>query len=620
MVREFANIDRVIDWGLVWGERRKAAAAEIAAAVNGDAFNGTGYNFSIDEIEQIVRDGPPPGANRSDVFHSIVGHYLGCNWSAEKILEHLRQFPNGIGGRYLREGRLHKEIARSAGKYAAARLPLVGSDGWVNGWEAKAPQLEILGQGQSTPEPEPEQEEPSPDGGLDADSDLDEQPPQDLQLPRSYVPEPAILKQEQGEPLPEQREEESELEDDNPDEGDLDGEHPRDPKLPPLYTHGDPDARPPENWLVKHLIPARGHGLLSGQWGAGKTFVMFDLASALMIGQPFLGHAIKRQCGVLLIAPEGADQVRLRLEAVVREKCGDMRRAPFCWYETAPMLLHQGSAEKLIAMARQAEHTLQREFGLPLGLIAIDTIAACAGYARAGDENDAAVGQAVMNILKTLAQALNCFALGVEHFGKNLEAGTRGASSKESAADLVIACLGDKELSGNVVNTRLAVRKNRGGRQGQEYPFALRIVKAPEPDEDGEPVTTMVVDWQAAPAGDTSAQPDPWQQCRRRDQQTAILRLKRILMSILAEKGVELPIPPDGPVVRMIDQEIVREQFYVQTPAEGTPEQKGRFRRQRYLSALDWAEQKRLIGVVEIGGLTYLYLLNPQEEAGEGSD
>jgi hypothetical protein len=75
-----------------------------------------------------------------------------------------------------------------------------------------------------------------------------------------------------------------------------------------------------------------------------------------------------------------------------------------------------------------------------------------------------------------------------------------------------------------------------------------------------------------------------------------------------------------GRTVRMVDQEIMREQFYVQTPAEGAPEQKGRFRRQRYLSALDWAEQKRLIGVVEIGGLTYLYLLNPQAEAEQTMD
>ena len=75
---------------------------------------------------------------------------------------------------------------------------------------------------------------------------------------------------------------------------------------------------------------------------------------------------------------------------------------------------------------------------MPLGLIVIDTIAACAGYTKAGDENDAATGQAVMNVLKVAAQELNCFVLGVDHFGKNLDAGTRGASSKEASADVVL--------------------------------------------------------------------------------------------------------------------------------------------------------------------------------------
>ena len=44
-------------------------------------------------------------------------------------------------------------------------------------------------------------------------------------------------------------------------------------------------------------------------------------------GQPFLGHTIKRQCGVLLIAAEGADEVRLRLDAVGP---GKMRRHAAC--------------------------------------------------------------------------------------------------------------------------------------------------------------------------------------------------------------------------------------------------------------------------------------------------
>jgi hypothetical protein len=405
-IRELGNINNVIKWGLVWGERRKAAAAEQATSSKGNGLESGGFRYSIEEVEQIVREGPPAGANRSDVFHAIVGHYVGCGWDLKRILAHLEQHPEGIGSRYLAEGRLGDEIARSAGKYAQTELPLGGNGGWT----AKAP-------------PEPE-EPPQPD-----------QPPED-------------------------ESEDPELDDDHDD--DLGEELPKhDPNLPRLYAHGDPDARPIKSWLIKGLIPALGHGLLSGQWGAGKTFVFFDLAASLSTGQPWLGHVVKRQCGVLLIAAEGADEVRLRLDAVVREKCGNMTRAPFRWFETAPLLMQKDAVKTLIAMARQAEASLQAEFGLPLGLIGIDTIATCAGYSRAGDEYDNAVGQAVMNVLKAIAQALNCFVLGVDHFGKSKEAGTRGTAVKEDASDVVWACLGDKALNGNVTNVAFVERITR---------------------------------------------------------------------------------------------------------------------------------------------------------------
>ena len=75
--------------------------------------------------------------------------------------------------------------------------------------------------------------------------------------------------------------------DDEDDEDDLDEleEKPQqDPKLPPLYSHGDTDPRPLKPWLLKPLMPAVGHGLLSEQWGAAKTFVVFDLAAAIWTG------------------------------------------------------------------------------------------------------------------------------------------------------------------------------------------------------------------------------------------------------------------------------------------------------------------------------------------------
>ena len=206
--------------------------------------------------------------------------------------------------------------------------------------------------------------------------------------------------------------------------------------------------------------------------------------------------------------------------------------------------------------------------------------------------------------------------LGVDHFGKNQLAGTRGAASKESAGDLVLACLGDKELSGSVTNTRLAVRKNRGGQQGQEFPFTLRVVEAPEPDEDGEPITTMVVDWQPAArrssgtAGSVGPMPAPGSAHG----------------GAAAEAGADGNLGrsrcrsangPDGPMVRMVDQEIVREQFYSHTPAEGTPKQKRQLRSLQFKRALGWAEDQQLIGIEEIDGVTYLRLSRPDREEEE---
>jgi hypothetical protein len=199
----------------------------------------------------------------------------------------------------------------------------------------------------------------------------------------------------------------------------------------------------------------------------------------------------------------------------------------------------------------------------------------------------------------------------------------------------VLACLGNKELSGSVTNTRLAVRKHRGGRQGQEYAFTLRVVEAPEPDEDGDLITTMVVDWLPAgsAAGDQAQpEPDPWiKGCRRDDQRAVMSRFKRVLLAALAEQGVEQPIPSkvgvktsgvpmvdevltrsfDAPFVRMVDQRVVREFFDFCTPQDTR-----QARYERFKAARDRAEQLGLLSAGNIGDITYLWLTRPEPKDG----
>ena len=55
-IRELTNIDHMLDWAVIWGKRRKTAAAQAKPA--GVNCNGGGNNYSVDQIEEIVRTGP----------------------------------------------------------------------------------------------------------------------------------------------------------------------------------------------------------------------------------------------------------------------------------------------------------------------------------------------------------------------------------------------------------------------------------------------------------------------------------------------------------------------------------------------------------------------------------
>jgi hypothetical protein len=61
----------------------------------------------------------------------------------------------------------------------------------------------------------------------------------------------------------------------------------------------------------------------------------------------------------------------------------------------------------------------------------------------------------------------------------------------------------------------------------------------------------------------------------------------------------------------MLDQECVREEFYDNVVADGTPEQKQANKQKRFRRTVDRAVAENLIGRRDIKGVTYLWFINP---------
>jgi RecA-family ATPase len=375
-----------------------------------------------------------------------------------------------------------------------------------------------------------------------------------------------------------------------------------------VHWHGDVDPRESRRWLIEDLIPEVGKGLVAGQWGTYKTFTVLEIAYCVMTGTPFLGFEIERPGGVLFIALEGQSEVAIRLQGLIDHKgAGKPRRAPFAWVETCPPLLAANAVDELAKIVDQVARKLRADFDLPLVLVVIDTVVIAAGYTKDGADNDTATTNAVLLTMARLAVKAGCFVFGVDHFGKNADVGTRGASVKEGNADVILALLGEKAVTGQVSNCRLAVRKRRSGEQGMEFPFTPRPAEMGV-NQRGKKQTTLVLDWGASTAPQGAKAKDDWGKGK------GIKVLRRIIMSMLVDQGIDLKPWADGPTVRALKMERVKAEFLKGYYVDGDTEAaRTHAKRTAFQRTIDSAADKDVITVREIGGEDFVWLTRRRE-------
>jgi RecA-family ATPase len=160
--------------------------------------------------------------------------------------------------------------------------------------------------------------------------------------------------------------------------------------------------------LIDGILPAAGLGFLYGASSAGKSFIAIDWALSLVSGKTVLDRVTMRS-GVLYIAAEGQAGMRKRVVAARSHHDLDDADMPFHYLPAFVDLADPDAEEigRVFSYARECSVEME-EFGAPLRLVIIDTMAAAAPSV---DENTAKDMGPLIFGLQKLAADLNCLVL-----------------------------------------------------------------------------------------------------------------------------------------------------------------------------------------------------------------
>lgn len=241
-------------------------------------------------------------------------------------------------------------------------------------------------------------------------------------------------------------------------------------------------------WRVKGLWPSVGLCFLGGPSMTGKTFWALDALARVCRGDQVLGRK-SLAAGVVYVGAEDPNGIRLRIEGL-RAELGPLPKDRFRFIGQAPDLTDAEDVDDLKSAILEARDAMQAQ-GVALGVICIDTMSAAIPGA---DENTAKDMSPVLSRLQALAVELGAMVLMVAHTGKDADRGLRGWSGLLANADGLIM-LEDPE--GNPTRVGKVV-KVKNGPAGDQFAFGLRVVTT-DVDEDGDDITTCVVDDESVP-------------------------------------------------------------------------------------------------------------------------
>lgn len=249
---------------------------------------------------------------------------------------------------------------------------------------------------------------------------------------------------------------------------------------------------PRSTWLLRPYIERNAIGILYGDFGTYKSFVVLDWAMRIALGLPALGHSWPApRAEVLFISAEGRGLAQRLRGWCIRNFPGEnyadvLKRAPLYCVEHPVNLSDPSSALSLVASVEA--------MAINPGLIVLDTMSRNSDGKIENSTTDAAAYLAVID--QGLRARYGCGVLLTHHVGHVEKSRIRGPIVLAANTDALIRI--EKSDSEQRVAT-ITVDRLKDAEPPAPQGLRACIVEIGETDEDGQPITTLALEATDAP-------------------------------------------------------------------------------------------------------------------------
>ena len=282
------------------------------------------------------------------------------------------------------------------------------------------------------------------------------------------------------------------------------------------------------DWLIKGILGTVGESAIYGPYASGKTFFTLDMCAHVAMGWPWQGRKVKQGAVVYISSEGGVGSMKNRFNAWCQAHDVDPKDVPI--YFLCAAVDFGNDTKDAEGIAEQIT-----DLNDPVVLVVVDTYARALAGLR---ENESDAVSAFLNNIASLKDASGHVCI-IHHPGKDAGRGMRGSYALPAALDTVIELKRDEDAK----ITNVTIEKVRDGEAGQKTAFALKIVTLGV-DEDGEPITSCVIDPSEATTSGKSLTP------QQKDAMNILYDQVSRSAERSADVGLTTHIPGELPVVR----------------------------------------------------------------------